>query len=176
MEKNIIGVYEDEQDVLKSIDKLQENKIEIADVFSPYPSHDIIHKLHYTTRLWYMEFAFGAISITTIFAALVYTFVYDYPLNIGGKPSMTYSFVIIMFVGTILLTSLASVATFFIRQNLGPGKKANIIDIRVSDDKFAVVVERTAKMDDTKVEAIEQMFRDTGASEVNYNSVEVEKI
>ena len=176
MEKNIIGIYEDEQDVLNSIDKLKENKVEIADVFSPYPSHDIIHKLHYTTRLWYMEFLFGAVSITAIFAALVYTFVYDYPLNIGGKPSMTYSFVIIMFVGTILLTALASVTTFFIRQNLGPGKVANIIDVRISDDKFAVVVERTEKMDDEKVSAIETMLRETGASEVNYNSVTVEKV
>lgn len=176
MEKNIIGIYEEEEAVLNSIDKLKENKIEIADVFSPYPSHDIIHKLHYTTRLWYMEFLFGTIAISSIFAALVYTFVYDYPINIGGKPSMTYSFVIIMFVGTILLTALASVTTFFIRQNLGPGKKANIIDIRISDDKFAVVVERTTKMDDTKVNAIENILRETGASEVNYNSVEVEKV
>lgn len=176
MEKNIIGIYEEEQDVVSSIHKLQENQVEIADVFSPYPSHDIIHSLHYKTRLWYMEFLFGVVSISSIFAFLVYAFVYDYPLNIGGKPSMTYSFVIIMFVGTILLTALASVFTFFIRQNLGPGKKAPIIDIRISDDKFAIVVERTSKMSDERAEAIAQLLRDGGASEITSNSVEVEKI
>lgn len=176
METNIVGVYEDEQEVLQSISKLQENKVEIADVFSPYASHDIIHALHLTTRLWYTEFIYGTIAITSIFAALVYVFVIDYPLNIGGKPSMTYSFVIIMFVGTILLTALASVLTFFLRQNLGPGKKADIIDPRISDDKFAIVVERTQKMDDTKVETISQLMRETGASEVNFNSVPLNKV
>jgi Protein of unknown function (DUF3341) len=176
MEKNIIGVYEDEQDVLNSIKKLHENKIEIAEVFSPYASHDIIHALHYKTRLWYIEFFYGVIAMALVFGALYYTFVIDYPLNIGGKPSLTYSFIIIMFVGTILLTAITMVITFFIRQNLGPGKEANIIDIRVSDDKFAVVVERDTRMDASKVAQIESLMRATGASEITYNSVVIEKV
>ncbi|MEN9444911.1 MAG: hypothetical protein RIS47_1802 [Bacteroidota bacterium] len=175
MEKNIIGIYEDEHVVLNAIHKLKENNIAIVDVFSPYPSHDIIHALHYKTRLQWMEFIYGVTAISAIFGGLYYAAVIDYPLNIGGKPSFTFSFIILMFVGTILLTGLASVVTFFIRQNLGPGKKAAIIDPRVTDDKFALVVERTKAMDNAKVSAIEKILFDSGASEVNYNSVEIEK-
>ena len=50
-----------------------------------------------------------------------------------------------MFVGTIFVGVLFTFMTFFIRQKIGPGKKVEMIDPRTTDDKFAIVIERSAE-------------------------------
>ncbi len=167
MKTNILGVFDDEHDVLHAIDKLQEGGVTIKDVFSPIPLHHIWDKLKLTTRLPYATFIYGAIGAILSFALLYWTSVVNYPLKFGGKPLNTLSFIIIMFVLTILVGTVFTAVTFFIRQKLYPGKEVELPDSRTVNDKFVVVVEKTDEMDEDYVKKIKSLLTENGAVEIN---------
>lgn len=174
MRTDILGVYDDEHDVMHAVDKLQEAGIEVKDVFSPFPLHHVWDKLKQTTMLPFATFVYGAIGAIGSFALLYWTSVISYPLKFGGKPLNTLSFIIIMFVMTILIGTVLTVLTFFIRQKLYPGKESKMPDPRTVDDKFVIVVEKTGDMDDAGLEKIKSLLRETGAVEVNESDVDYE--
>lgn len=174
MKTNILGVFEDEHDVMHAIDKLQEGGIEVKDVFSPFPMHHIWDKLKLTTKLPYATFVYGLIGGTLTFALLYWTSVINYPLKFGGKPLNTLSFIIIMFVLTILIGTVLTALTFFIRQKLYPGKESNLPDPRTVDDKFVIVIEKDESMGKDQYEKIKTMLTDNGAVEVNESDVDYE--
>ncbi len=174
MRTNILGVYDDEHDLLHAVDKLQEGGIKVKDVFSPIPLHHIWDKLKQTTLLPYATFVYGAIGAIGSFALLYWTSVISYPLKFGGKPLNTLSFIIIMFVLTILVGTVFTALTFFIRQKLYPGKKSVMPDPRTVDDKFVIVVETNDGMDNDELKKIKSILTDTGAVEVNESDVDYE--
>lgn len=112
--KYIVGSFGDPDELMDGIDKLQENKISIYDVYTPMPIHGIEAKLGVPpSRLPIVAFIFGCIGLTLGFSLLYYTMVYDWPMNIGGKPAFSApAFVPVTFEVTILLTALGMVATF----------------------------------------------------------------
>jgi hypothetical protein len=62
-------------------------------------------------------------------------------MNIGGKPSLHIpTFIPITFELGILFTAFGMVACFFIVNRMFWGRNTNIIDIRVTDDRFVVAV------------------------------------
>ncbi len=174
MKTNILGVYDDEHDIMHAVDKLKEEGIEVKDVFSPFPLHGIWDKLKQTTNLPYATFIYGLIGGIGSFALLYWTSVINYPLKFGGKPLNTLSFIIIMFVLTILIGTVLTALTFFIRQKLYPGKESTLPDPRTVDDKFVIVVEKTDSMDDNEVSRIKDLLSGTGAVEVNESDIDYE--
>ena len=174
MRTNILGVYDDEHDLMHAVDKLQEGGIKVKDVFSPFPLHHIWDKLKQTTLLPYATFAYGAVGAISTFALLYWTSVISYPLKFGGKPLNTLSFIIIMFVLTILVGTVFTALTFFIRDKLYPGKKSNMPDPRTVDDKFVIVIEKIDSMDNEELKKIKSILTDSGAVEVNESDVDYE--
>ena len=174
MRTNILGVYDDEHDLMHAIDKLQEDGIKVADVFSPFPLHGIWDKLKQTTYLPYATFAYGLVGGIATFALLYWTSVINYPLKFGGKPLNTLSFIIIMFVLIILIGTVFTALTFFIRQKLYPGKKVTMPDPRSVDDKFVIVIEKSEDMDESELKRIKSLLTETGAVEVNESDVDYE--
>lgn len=169
---NIIGVYEDEQVLMKALDELQENDVKIADVFSPIPIHGVFEKLKLTTRLPYATFIYGVIGTITVFGFLYWTSVVSYPLKFGGKPLNTLSFIIIMFVLTIFVGTFLTFMTYFIREKLYPGKQVKIPVPRTTNDQFAILIDRPHTMDDSEVKRINTLLEKTGAVEVKESEVE----
>ncbi|MEE4258517.1 MAG: DUF3341 domain-containing protein [Bacteroidales bacterium] len=163
---NIIGVYEDEDVLLKAIDELQENHIKIADVYSPIPIHGVFEKLKLTTRLPYATFIYGAIGTISVFAFLYWTSVVSYPLKFGGKPLNTLSFIIIMFVLTIFVGTLFTFLTYFIREKMYPGKKVILPVPRTTNDQFAIVIEKDQNMSDLEAKKVNDLLKKTGAVEI----------
>ncbi len=175
MKTNILGVYDDEHDVVHAVDKLQDGGIKVKDVFSPIPLHHVWDKLNQTTRLPYATFIYGAIGGILSFALLYWTSVINYPLKFGGKPLNTLSFIIIMFVLTILIGTILTAITFFLRQRLWPGKESKMPDTRTTNDKFVVVVEKTEDMGEDQVNKIRKLLTESGAVEVNESDVEYDE-
>jgi hypothetical protein len=175
MKTNILGVYNDEHDVMHAVDKLQESDIKVKDVFSPFPLHGIWDKLKQTTMLPYATFIYGAIGAIGSFALLYWTSVINYPLKFGGKPLNTLSFIIIMFVLTILIGTVFTALTFFFRQKLYPGKESVMPDPRSVNDKFVIVIEKTEGMSSGELDKIKSLLIESGAVEVNESYVDYEE-
>ncbi len=164
--KTIIGIYEDEDVLLKAMDELLENDIKINDVYSPIPLHGVFEKLNLTTRLPYATFIYGVIGAISVFAFLYWTSVVSYPLKFGGKPLNTLSFIIIIFVLTIFVGTLFTFLTYFIREKMYPGKKVVLPVPRTTNDQFAIVIEIEHNMSAADVKKVNVILEKTGAVEI----------
>ncbi len=162
----IVGVYNDPDVLVNAIYKVKEKGIRIKNVFSPFPIHESFEALGLKTRLPYLTFIYGVIGAILTFAFLYWASVVNYPLKFGGKPLNSLSFIIVMFVATILVATILTFTTFFIRQKIGPGKKTVMIDPGTTDDKFTIVIEREEGMSDEEAKRINDTLKECGAEEV----------
>jgi len=174
-ETNIIGVYEDEDVLLEAIHQIQGKGIKVKDVYSPIPIHGVFEALNLKTRLPLATFIYGVIGTSITFAFLYWTSVVSYPLKFGGKPLNSLSFIIIMFVATIFIATFMTFMTYFLREKLGPGKKADVIDPRSTDDKFLIVIEKEKNMTSEEIDLIIKSLKESGASEINESNKEVKE-
>lgn len=166
--KYIIGSFADPDDLMHGIEKLQANNISIYDCYTPMPIHGIEAKLGVKpSRLPIAAFCFGALGAILGFSLLYYTMAYDWPMNIGGKPSLPLpNFVPVTFECTILLCALGMVATFFFRNHLFPGRAPRVMDLRATDDRFILAVDARENTDHALVD---RLLKEAGAVEVKYN-------
>ena len=146
--KIIHAIFDDEQDVLSVVRDLREKKIEVTEVYSPFPIHGLDPVLGLKeTRMAITAFIYGCIGLT--FGGLLIYYIMisgvgkSWPMNIGGKPNFTFyhnlpSFVPIMFECTVLFAGHLMSLTYLFRNKLYPGATTTSPDPRTTDDKFLV--------------------------------------
>lgn len=163
--KYLVGVFDDEHTLIDAFEKALSKGVVIEEVYTPYPIHEILHGMKTKTYISYAAFFFGVMAVILLIGGMYYSAVVDWPLQFGGKPFNTFpSFIVVTIVGTILLITLGTLFTFSARAKIFPGKKADIIDIRATDDKFIILLDQD-KMGILKPE-ITTLFQTHGASEV----------
>jgi hypothetical protein len=166
--KIILGLFDDPDEMMKGIDNLQKNSIPIYDIYTPMPIHGIEDKMGVKdSRLGYAAFCFGCLGITVITSILYYTLVYDWPMNVGGKPSFAMpNFIPFMFEWTILFTAFGMTITFFAATHLFPGRAPRVMDLRATDDRFVIAVNAKGNIPH---EDITNLLKQAGAVEVKHN-------
>jgi hypothetical protein len=161
-----IGIFDDEGKFISSLRALKEQKLEIFDVFTPYPVHDVFHLLKRKSRLPTAAYFFGLFGIVATLGFLYFTSVVNWPLVYGGKPFNSFpSFIVVTIVVTILTVTLASLALFSARSKLFPGRDNTIFDLRATDDKFVIVVD-TNSPDATVARKAGDIMNELGAMEI----------
>jgi|SRR6476661_2743153 len=166
--KYILGCFEDPDDLMHGIDKLQENNIKIYDVFTPMPIHGIEDKLGYKrSRLPIAAFCFGITGTITAFTMLYYMLVHDWPMNIGGKPAFAFpDFIPVMFELTVLFSAFGMVGTYFFSNHLFPGRAPRVMDLRATNDRFVIAID--AKQNPVH-DKIDDLLKEAGAVEIKHN-------
>jgi hypothetical protein len=161
-----IGIFDDEGKFISTIRLLKEQKLEIFDVFTPYPVHEVFHLLKRKSRLPTAAYFFGLFGIVATLGFLYFTSVVNWPLVYGGKPFNSFpSFIVVTIVVTILTVTLASLALFSARSKLFPGRDNTIFDLRATDDKFVIVVD-TNSPDMSIAGRAGNIMNEQGATEV----------
>jgi len=168
---NIVGIYEDHEELVSALDAIQGKGFKVKDVFSPFPIHEVWDKLNLHTIIPLMTFIYGAAGTAMTFAFLYWSSVVSYPLKFGGKPLNTLSFVIILFVITILAGTVMTFLTYLGREKMWPGKKVELPDPRTTNDKFAILVEKSPEYSDSEIELLNSLLKETGAVEVKESNV-----
>lgn len=170
MNKAIIhGIYDDDDQLKDGARRLVASGVRIKDVFSPFPIHGIDPIIGIPrTRLAICAFIYGITGTTLATLMIWYMMVHDWPTDVGGKPSFAYymnvpAFIPITFESTVLCAAHGMAITFFLRSWLLPGVTAKNPDPRTTDDKFLMLIETRAD----RVQDIESVLKETGASEVN---------
>ena len=163
--KYLVGVFNNEHTLVDAFEKALDKGVVVEEVYTPYPIHEIIHGMKNKTRITYAAFFYGVFAVAILLGGMYYAAVIDWPLHFGGKPFNTFpSFIVVTIVGTILIITLLTLLTFSVRSKIYPGKKAVIIDIRATDDKFIILLDQE-KMSIEK-EEVTQLFESHGATEV----------
>jgi hypothetical protein len=163
--RDLVGVFDDEHSLIDAFEKALEKGVIIEEVYTPYPIHEILTGMKNKTNITTAAFFFGLIAIILILGGMYWAAVVSWPLHFGGKPFNTFpSFIVVTIVATILTITILTLLTFSIRSKIYPGKKADIIDIRATDDKFIILLDQE-KMGMGKPE-ITKLFQNQGATEV----------
>jgi hypothetical protein len=107
----------------------------------------------------------GLTGLTFALTFQFYTSVLDWPLNVGGKPdNSTLAFLPICFELTVLLSGLATVAALFLRAQLYPGKKEQIIADGITNDTFALVIRQKDSSFD--IRRVWKILEESGADRI----------
>ena len=166
--KTLYGIFDCEQVLLASAKEICANKIEIKEVYSPFPIHGLDKVLGLKeTRMGITAFIYGCLGLS-LGALMIYNImIVDWPQNIGGKPNLTFyhnmpAFVPILFECTVLFAAHLMSITYLIRCGLFPAGESDSPDPRTTDDKFLmeIVVEGD-------LAAVKAMLKKTGATEIN---------
>jgi hypothetical protein len=170
MKTNIIGIFEEEGLLISALQIIHNKNIEITEVFTPYPIHEVFKIMNRKTKMRIATFFFAVLGLVGSYMFIYWTSVISYPLIYGGKPYHALpSFIIICFVTTICIAIILSVLTFFIRSRLYPGKKPTIIDHRITDNAFVILINTKPEMSHVDIKTISSLMMENGAVEVIEN-------
>lgn len=164
--KKIVGVFDSEDILIDSIEKLKDKGYRIYDVHSPFPLEGVFDMMKLKTRLPTAAFFYALFALVATFGFLYWTSVVNYPLVFGGKPQNTLSFVIVIFVMVINITALFTIITFFMRENKGPGAQPKIVHPGATDDKFVLIVDKELNMTPEEIHSAHSLLKENGALEV----------
>lgn len=164
--KLVYGIYEDDALFLDAIYSLKDQGFDVKDAFVPFPLHGLDDALGVTySRLPYVAFGCGAVGTLAALSMQIWMMGIDWPNDIGGKPHIPLpSFIPVTFELTVLFASLGIVAGFLISNKLWPGKEAELIDIRQTDDRFVMVI--NADTSEDSLNNLKKSLQQTGAVEI----------
>lgn len=166
-EKYLVGVYDDEDEVLHAVTEVKGKGVKIEEVYTPFPVHGLDTAIgHPRTRIPIAAFLFGLTGLACAQFLINYTMVFDWPMIIGGKDFFALpDWIPVTFEGTVLFTAFGMVFTFFVSNSLWPGKTPKTFDLRSTDDKFIMTINMgTNKKSEAE---IEEILKASGAIEVN---------
>lgn len=163
----LVGVYSDEDVLLKAVRKIRSAKVKIYEVFSPFPVHGMDDALGYKrSRLPQAAFLFGALGTILALTMQYWMLGVDWPMIIGGKNFASLPpFIPVTFELTVLLSALGMVGTFMVVSDLKPYKKPRIFDIRITDDKHVIAID--LDLNSITRDEIDNILKESGAEEVN---------
>lgn len=161
--QKILGIYDDEDKLISSIQSLQDKGFKVKDVISPYPIEKVFELLKLKTRLPAAAFLYAILGLIGTFGFLYWTSVINYPLVFGGKPQNTLSFVIVIFVMVIFVVVSLTLITFFVAEKKAPGVEPAYDIPGITDDKYVIVVDKTQDLDS---ESVNKLMKKEGAIEV----------
>ena len=143
----VVATFSDPEALLRGVKALRAEDFRVWDVYAPYPIHGLDDAMGVRrSRLPWITFLAGLGAMTGALALQFYTNIWDWSLNVGGKPdNSTLAFVPVTFELTVLIGGLSTVAAFLFRTRLFPGKTERLAAEGITDDKFALVLrKRTA--------------------------------
>jgi len=161
----IFGLYNDEEIMLDAVKAANADHLEIMDVYTPFPVHGLDPLLGLSeSRLHIAGFVYGLLGTLTAFLGMTWIFTKDWPIIFGGKPHWAVpAFIPITFELTVLFAAIGMTVTFYIVCGLGPGVTNEILDNRITDDKFCIAFDKS----EVNAGSAESFFAKTGASEVH---------
>ena len=184
----IVGIYEDEDVLLKAISRIREEGIKIYEVYSPFPVHGIENSLGYKrSRLSIAAFCFGFLGTCLALTMMIGMMTLDWPMIIGGKdflplPVFAHKliqtdeldlilFPLVVLEMTVLLSAFGMGGTFLVVSDLKPWGNPKTFDLRSTDNKHIMAIQLDKNK--MKKDGIEKLLKSSGASEINEKTMDI---
>ena len=126
-----LSAHETEEDILGVVREVRARGYEIHDVYTPYAVHGLDEAMGLRpSRLPYVCLGMALFGAAAKLWFQIWTSAQSWPVNVGGKPLESVpAFVPVTFEVTVLFAGLGTVAAFFLRSKLRPGKKARPVKL-----------------------------------------------
>jgi hypothetical protein len=167
----VVGSFGDEAVLFQAVKKVRLAGYKLHDVYTPMPIHGLDHAMGLReTSLHTAGFIYGITGTATALTGISYAFIYDWPLNFGGKPHFALpAWIPITFELTVLFASVGMVLTFCYLCQMAPFVRKHHFNLRSTDDQFTMVIECTDK---TNVADLEVFLKSAGAFDVHVQDAE----
>ena len=153
----LIAVFEREDDLLHAAAAARKEGLHIIDAFSPHAVHGLDRAMGLRpSRLPWVCFVLGLLGAGAILLFQYWTTAMSWPLNVGGKPwNSLPAFIPVTFEVMVLCAGVGTVLAFIWKSGLRPGRQSTLSNLRVTDDRFALAIGKTASFDRA---ALEKLF------------------
>ena len=165
-------MYDDEQKLLKAAEAVVQKGVRVKEVYSPFPIHGLDPVIGVKrTRLAITAFMYGMTGTTLALLGMTYFMIWDWPMNIGGKPSFSLfenlpAFIPVTFEFSVLCAAHGMAITYFLRNKTLPGMPATNPDPRTTDNMFVMEI-TTDQNHGHSSEELESMLRNTDIVELS---------
>ena len=162
----VVGTFAGARELLAAVRALSGAGVAVHDVHAPYPVHGLDAAMGIRrTKLPVVTLLAGLLGLCFALTFQYYAAVFDWPLDVGGKPeNSTLAFVPICFELTVLIGGLGTVGAFLLRARLFPGKREQLPVLGVTNNVFAVVTHAPVGANDGEI--ARRIMVDNGADEV----------
>lgn len=159
----IISSFADDALCANAIEELRAAKVGEINTFSPIPSHKIEHAIgKKKSPVRWIVLAGGISGVLTGLAITIGT-TYEWRLNAGGKPLLSWPpFIVICFELMVLLGGIFGFLGVLGLSGIPATEIAPGYDGRFGEDRFGIVV----RCDEAEAPRIETMMKESGAEEV----------
>jgi hypothetical protein len=159
----IISSFADDAQCARAIEELRAAKIDELNTFSPIPSHKIEHAIgRRKSPVRWIVLGGGISGILTGLAITIGT-TYEWRLNAGGKPLLSWPpFIIICFELMVLLGGIFGFLGVLGLSGIPATEIATGYDGRFGEDRFGIVV----RCDEAEAARVESMMKESGAEQV----------
>ncbi|WP_185865066.1 DUF3341 domain-containing protein [Blattabacterium cuenoti] len=167
---NIYVLYNNEKLLIQNAKIFKRKNYHIYDIYSPYPIHGIEKILDLKkSNLSFLSFIYGTIGFFIANILIWYTMIFDWPQNIGGKPSFSWiknfpSFIPVIFELLIFFSAHFMCISYLIQCRLFPGRRPKNPDPRTTDDVFLIKMKIPFSKN---YKTIKNSLKKNGAIEVN---------
>lgn len=168
-EKKEIGIlaeYDTPSAIFHACEQVRDAGFRRFDSYTPFPVHNLDKAMGLgPSYLPWLVLIAGITGATLAMSFMIWTSAYDYPLNIGGKPTFSIpAFIPITFEVTILFSGLTAVFGMFALNRM-PTYHHPLFEIaqfaKSTDDKFFIMIDAKDKKYDRQV--ITEFLNKTGA-------------
>ncbi len=172
----LLGSYDDDDVLLHATRKIRKEGYQMHEIFTPFPVHGIDAAMGLQdTRLHTTGFVFGATGTLFALTAMTYIGAFDWPIIVGGKPFFNFpAFGPITFELTVLFASVGMVIVFYLRNGFSIFRDKEVVDDRITDDRFVMAFCKKQYQSDEDVAEISRLLKATGAVEIKEVELENE--
>ena len=141
MAKGTLGIFKDENALKAACAEMQSRKFKRYDAYTPFPVHGLEDVMGIKrSMIPWVTFCAGLIGGLLGLALQCWTSAVDWPLNVGGKPFLSYpAFIPVVFELTILFGGLATAGALFAFCRL-PNLSHKTLSASFTDDQFGLFI------------------------------------
>ncbi|MBI2339618.1 MAG: DUF3341 domain-containing protein [Deltaproteobacteria bacterium] len=144
MEKGLLAIFDHPDGLLSAVKKVRHLGVKKLDAFTPYAVHGLEQAVG-LKRSWipYATLGLGLTGWCLGFLFQAWTSAVDWPLNVGGKPLISWpAFIPITFESMVLIGGVLTTLILFAACRL-PNMSRAALDPRLTDDRFGLFVDET---------------------------------
>lgn len=161
----VVGYFFEPGHLLEATRRVRDRKFNKFDTFSPFPIHGMDEAMGLKRScLPYFAFIFGCLGMGGGAFLTIWTHLYSWPINVGGKPLLALpAYIPVIFETTILACGVLTTLTMFTLFLGLPNYKKRIFHPDLTSHRFAIAIEVEKE---EEVEPVKQFLRELQAQEV----------